>query len=289
MGEAWHRRVGYALHRRWRILQGIGRFYGGKLRDGLRLGRERLARAATALLLLLAVGATAWSLTGGLIPPVGPARGDHLAGGGPEVTPSDQSPPSQAASRPSAAMPAPADARVDTGSPFGEDGGGAVATAGRAGALGQPAVPGEAVARPGVPEPGAERPRVVPAGLPLPVEGNVLAGPGWRRHPVLGHWHYDPGAQLAAAPGSPVRAVLPGTVAEAGPDPAGGLRVAVDHGDGLITVYGRLEHVVPAVGQSVSAHAPLGYAARGPGEAPVGFAVYMNGEPIDPATVLAAP
>jgi murein DD-endopeptidase MepM/ murein hydrolase activator NlpD len=69
------------------------------------------------------------------------------------------------------------------------------------------------------------------------------------------------GVDLAADPGDPVRAALPGTVTFAGPV-AGTAWVTVDHGGGLRTTYGDL---VPAraAGDAVAAGGVVGHLVEG--------------------------
>ncbi|HEY8417925.1 MAG TPA: M23 family metallopeptidase [Limnochordales bacterium] len=284
MAASWQRRLAYAVQRRWRILQGIGRFYGGKLRDGARLVlRSRTGRAV--VLVTVVAGAVVLGLI--RMPGMPLTRG---GGGLPIVSGLDahihQATGPQLADRHQLTLAQP------TAAGGGRTGGATavpVATAGRAGATAQPAVAADALPGPAVPAAQAARPRADLRELAPPVDGPVVAEPGWRRHPAFGHWYYDPGVRVAAVPGGPVRAVLPGTVVEAGPDPDGGFRVAIDHGEGVITVYGSLDHVLVPVGQHVSAHAPVGLAATVPDEAAVRFAVYVEGEPVDPQGVLALP
>lgn len=271
MELSWQRRIGYALKRRWRIVQGFARFYATKLGDswqrlagarGRRWLRWSLGTAATAVALALLW----WGLAGQVAPPTPPSTARL-----PVVTGLDVKLREGLAERHQLRLAVPA------------------ASAGRAGAAAQPAVPVGSVPQPPVPEAVGSRPALGLDGVTWPVDGQVLSGPGWRRHPLLGHWHYDPGVRLLAAPGGQVRAVLPGTVTESGTDPDGGLLVAIDHGDGLSTVYGNLEHVVVAAGQRVSAHALVGMAALGSDEPVVRFAIYQDGEAIDPLEALNGP
>ena len=284
MEISWQRRVGYALKRRWRIVQGFARFYVSKLGDGLqRLAGRRLRRFFRWSLGTAAVAAAAallwWGLGGELSPPSSPPAARL-----PVVSGLDEQIQRKLADRHQLRLAVPAASAGRTGSAT--QPAVPVASAGRAGAATLPAVPAGAVPQPVIPEAGEARPRVRLEAASWPVDGPVISGPGWRRHPLLGHWHYDPGVRLMATPGGPVRAVLPGTVAEAGLDPDGGLLVAIDHGGGLTTVYGNLEHVVVAAGQRVSSHAPVGMAPLTPGAPVVRFAIYQDGEAMDPLAVL---
>jgi len=297
MEVSWHRRIGYAVHRRWRILQGIARFYGAKAREGVRSlwrGRVRWVTGLAGLTVLAAlVILGAWGLFGPLgrawrLPDVPGASAVTDTGGTPPVSGVNARVHQQLATRGQPRLTLAA-ATPDR-SPSAAAGVQPPASAGQAGQLAQPALGSDALPRPGVPEPdpAEARPRTALHGLTPPVDGSVVAGPGWRRHSSFGHWYYDPGIRLAAAPGGPVRAVLPGTVVEAGPDPDGGLRVVLDHAEHVTTVYGQLDHVLVPVGQHVSAHAPVGLAPEDD-QAEVRFAVYLQGEAVDPTQVLRLP
>lgn len=90
----------------------------------------------------------------------------------------------------------------------------------------------------------------------LPVEGPVVRPFEPPPHP------YGPGhrgVDIAAAPGTPVRAPLAGTIAFAGEVARVGW-VTIDHGGGLRTTYGDVEPTVVA-GQVVTAGQVVGHTA----------------------------
>ena len=66
------------------------------------------------------------------------------------------------------------------------------------------------------------------------------------------------GVDLAAPTGTPVRAVAPGTVTFAADNGAYGLRVAIQHADGVETWYAHLSSIAVEVGQTVPQGAPIG-------------------------------
>jgi murein DD-endopeptidase MepM/ murein hydrolase activator NlpD len=61
------------------------------------------------------------------------------------------------------------------------------------------------------------------------------------------------GIDIAAPIGTPIYAPEGGVVVQAGPASGFGLAVAVQHGDGTITLYGHVNQFFVSVGQAVSA------------------------------------
>ncbi|HXV25908.1 MAG TPA: M23 family metallopeptidase [Alphaproteobacteria bacterium] len=81
--------------------------------------------------------------------------------------------------------------------------------------------------------------------LRLPVDDARLTSKfGWREHPVLKTKKFHYGLDLAAPPGTPVRAAADGTVAMAGRNGNYGLYVRIDHGPGISTGYAHLSSIV---------------------------------------------
>lgn len=129
--------------------------------------------------------------------------------------------------------------------------------------------------------------------LPWPASGRVVARFGKERVSELGTWVVHRGIRLATAPEEKVRAVRPGRVVYAGPFRSYGEVVIVDHGGGIVTVYGHLGSVRPGVGAAVEPGDILGTAGRGGGAAdrlvgnPKGrgsvyFEVRKGNEAVDP-------
>lgn len=89
--------------------------------------------------------------------------------------------------------------------------------------------------------------------LPWPVEGRVARPFGRERDPQLGTWTVRQGATFACAPGSPVKAIAPGSVIFAGPFRSYGKVVIVDHGGGFYSVYGELGDIEKDKGAALKA------------------------------------
>nr|WP_269437939.1 M23 family metallopeptidase [Arthrobacter sp. zg-Y179] len=90
----------------------------------------------------------------------------------------------------------------------------------------------------------------------------VVTSPfGYRDNPLApGALEFHTGTDFGAVTGTPVKSMLGGTVTEAGwhTTGGGGLRVVVDHGDGLQTTYNHLNSIDVSVGQAVDAGAVVG-------------------------------
>ncbi len=87
------------------------------------------------------------------------------------------------------------------------------------------------------PAPAAPPVRRVATAFLWPARGVMTSGFGWRRS------HHHNGIDISASRGSPITAAMAGTVIFAGWYYGYGLAVIVDHGDGLITLYGHASRV----------------------------------------------
>lgn len=138
----------------------------------------------------------------------------------------------------------------------------------------------------------------VPAGVGewgYPLKGSYNTGRGFGWHPVekcaycpKDHKGYD----MDQPCGATVYAAGPGRVITAGPMPGWGNTVRIDHGDGLITLYGHMawDSIDVDVGDHVTAGVPLGN--EGSTGKSTGchlhFEVQKSGTPIDPEPFMAA-
>lgn len=113
--------------------------------------------------------------------------------------------------------------------------------------------------------------------LMRPVGGRVLEGFGQSR----GGDSRRTGWLMAAAAGSEVRAAAHGRVAFADWLRGYGLLVIIDHGDGVMTLYGQNQSVLREVGNWVRAGDVI--ALTGESERGLYFEIRENGEPVNPS------
>lgn len=117
---------------------------------------------------------------------------------------------------------------------------------------GAAATPGKAATRLRVRPIPAPIAAVVPShrvveGLLWPARGVMTSPFGWRRS------HHHNGIDIAANRGDPIRATTAGTVIFAGWYGGYGLAIMIDHGDGLMTIYGHASKILVRSGDEVAA------------------------------------
>lgn len=88
-------------------------------------------------------------------------------------------------------------------------------------------------------------------GLPWPVSGRILSRYGKHLHPVFHIPVFNRGIEIAAEYGAPVRAVEAGMVDYAGELEGFGHLVVVDHGEGMLSVYGYGSRLLVRKGQVI--------------------------------------
>ncbi|WP_176758525.1 M23 family metallopeptidase [Limimonas halophila] len=127
--------------------------------------------------------------------------------------------------------------------------------------------------------------------LTAPVESYWISSYfGKRRDPYTDEWAMHEGLDLAADAGSAVKATAPGKVVFAGHRAGYGRMVKVDHGLGLVTVYGHLKEIRVQQGERVGHRekvGELGNTGRSTGPH-VHYEVRMDGDPADPMKFLKA-
>lgn len=87
---------------------------------------------------------------------------------------------------------------------------------------------------------------------PVPF-GQLTSMPGWRKDPFgSGRMLFHRGYDIAVPIGTPVSPTQSGTVSYAGSYKGYGNLVAVDHGNGYVTMYGHLSKILVAAGTPVT-------------------------------------
>lgn len=121
-----------------------------------------------------------------------------------------------------------------------------------------------------------------------PVLGRITSRFGERHSPFDWGLEFHEGVDIAAPYGTPIHAAAAGVVVEAGWVAGFGRAVKIDHGNGLVTLYGHQSRVRVHVGQTVAKGQVIGYiGTSGLSTGPhLHFGVYRNGVPVDPLRYL---
>ncbi|MDD4722998.1 MAG: peptidoglycan DD-metalloendopeptidase family protein [Acidaminococcaceae bacterium] len=120
------------------------------------------------------------------------------------------------------------------------------------------------------------------------IHGEITSPFGWRTHPIFGTQTFHSGVDIGADYGDPILAADAGTIIYAGWISGYGNAVMIDHGSGLVTLYGHNTEVLVSVGQQVAqgqiiAHAGSTGNSTGPH---CHFEVRLHGEPVNPMNYL---
>lgn len=127
--------------------------------------------------------------------------------------------------------------------------------------------------------------RETSTGFRMPVNGRQTSPFGYRIHPILRYRRLHTGIDFGAPMGSPIVASAPGRVQSAGWDGGYGRAVRINHGGGILTLYGHMSRTAVAAGQQVAAGQVIGYVgSTGLSTGPhLHYEVHRNGQRIDPA------
>jgi murein DD-endopeptidase MepM/ murein hydrolase activator NlpD len=121
--------------------------------------------------------------------------------------------------------------------------------------------------------------------LSIPVDHYQIGSRfGPRRDPFNGRPAFHNGLDFDAGYMSPVYATAPGIVTYVGYRGAYGKVVEIDHGNGIVTLYGHMHRYIVSVGQKVDAETQIGLlGSTGRASGPhVHYEVIVNGQPQDP-------
>lgn len=121
-----------------------------------------------------------------------------------------------------------------------------------------------------------------------PCRGEITSYYGWRIHPVFGTTRYHSGMDIAVDYGTPIMASDGGTVVYSGWLGGYGNAVMIDHGGGLVTVYGHNQSLAVREGQYVNKGHVIAYAgSTGWSTGPhCHFEVRLNGDVTEPLNYL---
>lgn len=138
--------------------------------------------------------------------------------------------------------------------------------------------------------PGGAEGRITSAapGLGSPVSGALTSGFGARIDPISGEPATHTGIDVGAPEGTPIRAPAAGVVVRAGARGGYGQAVEIDHGNGVVTLYGHASEVLVSAGDFVEAGteiARVGQTGRATGPH-LHFEVRQAGRPVDPLRAL---
>ena len=121
-------------------------------------------------------------------------------------------------------------------------------------------------------------------GMIWPVSGPITSEFGWRTHPIFGSARFHSGLDIGADYGVPICAAASGVVIESGWIGGYGNTIMIDHGGGVVTLYGHNESLAASVGQTVNQGDVIAYCgSTGNSTGPhCHFEVRLNGEPVSP-------
>lgn len=121
-----------------------------------------------------------------------------------------------------------------------------------------------------------------------PCSGVITSYYGWRTHPVFGTRKYHSGMDIGVDYGTPIQAADSGTVICAGWLGGYGNCVMIDHGGGLVTLYGHNQSLYVSEGQYVNkGHVIAAAGSTGYSTGPhCHFEVRLHGEVTEPLNYL---
>ena len=121
-----------------------------------------------------------------------------------------------------------------------------------------------------------------------PITGPITSEFGWRNHPIFGGQRFHSGIDIGGDYGMPIHAAQGGIVSHAGWIDGYGNTVMIEHGGGIVTLYGHNESLAVSVGQNVNQGDVIAYCgSTGNSTGPhCHFEVRSGGEPVSPFNYL---
>lgn len=121
-------------------------------------------------------------------------------------------------------------------------------------------------------------------GMIWPISGPITSEFGWRTHPIFGSQRFHSGLDIGGDYGVPIHAAASGVVIESGWIGGYGNTIMIEHGSGIVTLYGHNESLAASVGQQVNQGDVIAYCgSTGNSTGPhCHFEVRLNGEPVSP-------
>lgn len=121
-----------------------------------------------------------------------------------------------------------------------------------------------------------------------PITGPITSEFGWRNHPLFGGQRFHSGIDIGGDYGMPIHAAQGGIVSHAGWIDGYGNTVMIEHGGGIVTLYGHNESLAVSVGQNVNQGDVIAYCgSTGNSTGPhCHFEVRSGGEPVSPFNYL---
>jgi len=125
----------------------------------------------------------------------------------------------------------------------------------------------------------------------MPIAGSLSSSFGYRRHPYDGSYRLHAGVDIAADPGTPVRAPGDGMVIFSGFKEGYGKVIVIDHGQGVRSLFGHSSKLFVNSGVKVRRGekiAEVGMTGRSTGPH-LHYEVRKNGVPVNPSTFFSQP
>jgi len=118
----------------------------------------------------------------------------------------------------------------------------------------------------------------------FPLVGPITSEYGWRTHPIFGDSKFHSGIDIGGDYGMEIKAARGGVVSHAGWIDGYGNTIMIDHGGGLVTLYGHNQSLAVSVGATVKQGQTIAYCgSTGNSTGPhCHFEVRLNGETVSP-------